>query len=129
MGFEIGKWMLQKIGRKGGMKLYVGLEIIMVEIIKVMVEWRERKDLEEGENVNLMNLILEVKKEKMEVLVLGEVEKGGFEMFKVLGKRVGYQEEDEEMIIKMIGIGNMMMKIKIGIVRESIQERRKMILL
>lgn len=129
MGFEIGKWMLQKIGRKGGMKLYVGLEIIMVEIIKVMVEWRERKNLEEGENVNLMNLILEVKKEKMEVLVLGEVEKGGFEMFKVLGKRVGYQEEDEEMIIKMIGIGNMMMKIKIGIVRESIQERRKMILL
>lgn len=129
MGFEIGKWMLQKIGRKGGMKLYVGLEIIMVEIIKVMVEWRERKDLEEGENVNLMNLILEMKKEKMEVLVLGEVEKGGFEMFKVLGKRVGYQEEDEEMIIKMIGIGNMMMKIKIGIVRESIQERRKMILL
>lgn len=64
----------------------------------------------------------------MAVFVFGAVETGGFALFPVFGTRVGYSEADAALLLTMIGLGNMLMQIPLGIVSDRISDRRKLLL-
>ena len=58
------------------------------------------------------------------VLVFGAVETGGFALFPVYGNRIGYSEADAALLLTMIGLGNVIFQIPLGIISDRIHDRR-----
>ncbi|AKO29659.1 hypothetical protein P038_01651 [Brucella abortus 99-9971-135] len=100
----------------------------MVALIPVLVAWRDSPNFEEGEHVPFLPFIFAVPTATMAVFVFGAVETGGFALFPVFGTRVGYSEADAALLLTMIGLGNMLMQIPLGIVSDRISDRRKLLL-
>ncbi len=128
MGFALGPWLFSKIGSAGGMPFYVGFAIILVAIVPVLLAWRDSPDFEEGDHVPFLPFIFAVPTATMAVFVFGAVETGGFALFPVFGARVGYDEGDAALLLTMIGLGNVLMQIPLGIISDRISDRRKLLL-
>lgn len=128
LGFALGPWLFSKIGSTGGLPFYVGFAIIMIALIPVAIAWRDSPDFEEGEHVPFLPFIFAVPTATMAVFVFGAVETGGFALFPVFGARIGYPEADAALLLTMIGLGNVLMQIPLGIVSDRISDRRKLLL-
>ena len=62
------------------------------------------------------------------VLVFGAVETGGFALFPVYGSRIGYSEADAALLLTMIGLGNVILQIPLGMVSDRVGDRRHLLL-
>ncbi|TIU67463.1 MAG: MFS transporter, partial [Mesorhizobium sp.] len=62
------------------------------------------------------------------VLVFGAVETGGFALFPVYGNRIGYSEADAALLLTMIGLGNVLLQIPIGMISDRVSDRRHLLL-
>lgn len=128
LGFALGPWLFSRIGSSGGLPFYVGFAIILIAIIPVLIAWRDSPDFEEGEHVPFLPFIFAVPTATMAVFVFGAVETGGFALFPVFGARVGFSEGDAALLLTMIGLGNVLMQIPLGILSDRISDRRKLLL-
>lgn len=128
LGFALGPWLFSKIGSAGGLPFFVGFGIIMLAIIPVLLAWRDSPDFEEGEHVPFLPFIFAVPTATMAVFVFGAVETGGFALFPVFGARLGYPEAEGALLLTMIGLGNVLLQIPLGIVSDRIADRRKLLL-
>lgn len=128
LGFAIGPWLFSRIGSGGMLPFGVGFAIIMLAIIPVIIAWRDSPDFEEGEHVPFLPFIFAVPTATMAVFVFGAVETGGFALFPIFGARIGYPESDAALLLTMIGLGNVMMQIPLGILSDKISDRRKLLL-
>ena len=128
LGFALGPWLFSKIGSAGGLPFFVGFAIIMIALIPVTIAWRDSPDFEEGEHVPFLPFIFAVPTATMAVFVFGAVETGGFALFPVFGARIGYPEADAALLLTMIGLGNVLLQIPLGIISDKISDRRKLLL-
>ena len=62
------------------------------------------------------------------VLVFGAVETGGFALFPIYGARIGYSEADAALLLSMIGLGNVMLQIPMGMLSDRVGDRRHILL-
>jgi len=61
-------------------------------------------------------------------LVFGAVETGGFALFPVYGSRIGYSEADAALLLTMIGLGNVLLQIPLGMISDRVSDRRYLLL-
>lgn len=128
LGFALGPWLFSRIGSAGGLPFFIGFAIILIAIIPVLLAWRDSPDFEEGEHVPFLPFIFAVPTATMAVFVFGAVETGGFALFPVFGARMNYPEADAALLLTMIGLGNVLMQIPLGIISDRIADRRKLLL-
>jgi predicted MFS family arabinose efflux permease len=62
------------------------------------------------------------------VLVFGAVETGGFALFPVFGNRAGYSEADAALLLTMIGLGNVLLQVPLGMISDRMRDRRHLLL-
>jgi predicted MFS family arabinose efflux permease len=62
------------------------------------------------------------------VLVFGAVETGGFALFPIYGSRIGYSEADAALLLTMIGLGNVVLQIPMGMLSDRMRDRRHLLL-
>ena len=79
---------------------------------------------EKGETSSFLRYIWLVPTATAAVLVFGAVETGGFALFPVYGNRIGYSEADAALLLTMIGLGNVILQIPLGIISDRIRDRR-----
>ena len=86
---------------------------------------REPEDrLADGEPAGFLRYIWLVPTATAAVLVFGAVETGGFALFPVYGNRIGYSEADAALLLSMIGLGNVILQIPLGMLSDRIGDRR-----
>ena len=98
----------------------------MLAGLPVLAAWSESPAIhnEEGEASSFFRYIWLVPTATAAVLVFGAVETGGFALFPVYGNRIGYSEADAALLLTMIGLGNVMLQIPLGIISDRIHDRR-----
>ncbi len=128
LGFALGPWLFARIGSGGGLPFFVGFGIIMLALLPVLFAWRDSPDFEEGEHVPFLPFIFAVPTATMAVFVFGAVETGGFALFPVFGARIGYPEADAALLLTMIGLGNVLLQIPLGLISDRVADRRKLLL-
>ena len=128
LGFALGPWLFSRIGSTGSLPFYVGFGIILLALLPVILAWRDSPDFEEGEHVPFLPYIFSVPTATMAVFVFGAVETGGFALFPVFGARIGYPEADSALLLSMIGLGNVLLQIPLGLVSDRVHDRRKLLL-
>lgn len=111
------------------MPFAIGMVIIALAAIPVIIASKDSPEFEEGEHVPFLPYIFAVPAATMAVFVYGAVETGGFALFPVFGTRVGLNEGDAALLLTMVGLGNVLMQIPLGLVSDRIGDRRILLLI
>jgi MFS family permease len=130
LGFAGGPWLFAQIGSQGFLPFGVTFCLVAVAAIPVLAAWRESPAIhaEGDETTSFVRFIWLVPTATAAVLVFGAVETGGFALFPVYGARIGYSEADAALLLSMIGLGNVLLQIPIGMLSDRIRDRRHLLL-
>lgn len=130
LGFALGPWLFAQLGSQGFLPFGVTFAITMLAAIPVLAAWRQSPLIERSadETRSFAGYILLVPTATAAVLVFGAVETGGFALFPVYGSRAGYSEADAALLLTMIGLGNVVLQVPLGMISDRMRDRRYLIL-
>jgi len=130
LGFAGGPWLFALIGSQGFLPFGVAFGLVAVASIPVLAAWRESPVLhaKDDETTSFVRFIWLVPTATAAVLVFGAVETGGFALFPIYGARIGYSEADAALLLSMIGLGNVMLQIPMGMLSDRVSDRRHILL-
>ena len=129
LGFALGPWLFAQLGSDGFAPFGAVFVLVMVALVPVVAAWRESPQIDPSEgNGNFLRYIWLVPTATAAVLVFGAVETGGFSLFPVYGTRSGYSEGDAALLLTMIGLGNVLLQIPIGMLSDKVRDRRYLLL-
>jgi len=126
LGFALGPWLFSQMGSAGFLPFGVTFGIVMLAAIPVLAAWRESPAIraEGDETTGFVRYIWLVPTATAAVLVFGAVETGGFALFPIYGGRIGYSEADAALLLSMIGLGNVLLQIPLGMLSDRMRDRR-----
>lgn len=131
LGFAAGPWLFSRLGSTGFLPFGVTVLLVALAAIPVLAARNESPPLQPdgGETRSFLRYIWLVPTATVAVLVFGAVETGGFALFPVYGNRIGYSEADAALLLTMIGLGNVLLQIPIGMISDRIGDRRYLLLI
>ena len=125
LGFAFGPWLYAQMGSTGFLPFGVTFVVVLLAAIPVLAAAGESPEIHTGdEPVGFFRYIWLVPTATAAVLVFGAVETGGFALFPIYGNRIGYSESDAALLLSMIGLGNVILQIPIGMLSDRIGDRR-----
>ena len=126
LGFAFGPWLFAQMGSAGFLPFGVTFVLVLLAALPVLAARKESPAIhsEEGEAGSFVSYIWLVPTATAAVLVFGAVETGGFALFPIYGNRIGYSEADTALLLTMIGLGNVILQIPLGIISDRIGDRR-----
>lgn len=129
LGFAIGPWLFAQIGSQGLRPFGVAFGLVIAGMIPVLVAWRQSPPIPsgQGEGRRFLRYIWLVPTATAAVFVFGAVETGGFALFPLYGSRVGYSEADAALLLSMIGLGNVLFQVPLGMLSDRIGDRRRVL--
>lgn len=129
LGFAAGPWIFARIGSTGFLPFGVIIVLVALAAIPVLAARNESPTIVvDAETSNFLRYIWLVPTATAAVLVFGAVETGGFALFPVYGNRIGYSEADAALLLTMIGLGNVLLQIPIGMISDRVSDRRYLLL-
>lgn len=131
LGFALGPLLLARIGSAGFAPFGTAFALVALAAIPVLAARRESPALTASGEVRgaaFMRYVFLVPAATAAVLVYGAVETGGFALFPVYGTRIGYSEADTALLLTMIGLGNVLFQIPIGMASDRVADRRRLLL-
>jgi MFS family permease len=131
LGFAGGPWLFAQIGSRGFLPFGVTVGLVALAAVPVLAAWRESPNIAsdgDDEPASFVRFIWLVPTATAAVLVFGAVETGGFALFPVYGARIGYSEGDAALLLSMIGLGNVLLQIPMGMLSDRIGDRRHLLL-
>ena len=130
LGFALGPYLFAKMGSSGFLPFGVTFALVMIAALPVALAASESPKIPPTEEpVGFWRFIWLVPTATAAVLVFGAVETGGFALFPVYGDRIGYSEGDAALLLSMIGLGNVILQIPLGLVSDRIRDRRWLLLI
>ncbi len=128
LGFAFGPWLFALIGSHGFAPFATAFAIVIVAAIPVIAAWRESPPIHGGGGRSgFLRYIWLVPTATAAVLVFGAVETGGFALFPIYGARIGYPETDAAILLSMVGLGNVLLQIPLGMLSDRIRDRRHLL--
>jgi MFS family permease len=126
LGFAFGPWLFAQMGSAGFLPFGVAFALVLLAALPVLAAWKEGPAIhEEGSEASgFLSYIWLVPTATAAVLIFGAVETGGFALFPVYGNQIGYGEADAALLLTMIGLGNVILQIPLGIISDKIHDRR-----
>ncbi|MFU0504543.1 MFS transporter [Pseudaminobacter sp. NGMCC 1.201702] len=129
LGFAAGPWLFAQMGSTGFLPFGTVFALVVIAAVPVLAAWRESPEIvAEGGSAGFIRYTWLIPTATAAVLVFGAVETGGFALFPVYGSRVGYSEGDAALLLTMIGLGNVLLQIPLGMVSDRIKDRRHLLL-
>jgi len=129
LGFAAGPWLFAHLGSSGFLPFGVTIALVTLASIPVLAARNESPAIvADGETSHFLRYIWLVPTATFAVLVFGAVETGGFALFPVYGSRIGYSEADAALLLTMIGLGNVLLQIPIGMISDRVSDRRYLLL-
>lgn len=127
LGFALGPYIFLADRLKGFLPFGLACAIISLAIVPVVVAWRHSPDFED-EECPLPALCSEGADSDGSGFIIWSGETGGFALLPLYGSRIGYSEGDTALLMTMIGIGNVVFQIPIGMLSDRVKDRRWVLL-
>ena len=129
LGFAIGPWIFSRIGSGGFLPFGVTCVLVAIAAIPVFLARHESPKLSlSGGTRGFLRYTWLVPTATAAVLVFGAVETGGFTLFPLYSARLGYTEADGALLLTMIGLGNVILQIPIGMLSDRVRDRRLLLM-
>ncbi len=131
LGFAVGPLIFAKVGSQGFVPFGIACAFVALAALPVALAAGQSPSVRRESGAprsGFFRYIFMVPTATAAVLVFGAVETGGFTLFPVYGARVGYSEAEAALLLSMIGLGNMLLQIPIGMLSDRVRDRRMLLL-
>jgi MFS family permease len=124
VGFAAGPLIFARIGSEGLWPFMVGAAVLLLAAIPVYIARRECPVIDEKPELHFMRYILLVPTATAAVFVFGAVEAGGLSLFPIYATRSGFSEAQAALLLTLMGLGNMLFQIPLGLISDRLRDRR-----
>ncbi len=129
VGFAVGPLLFSVVGSDGILPFLVGAAIILLAAIPIFLARGESPELSERPNHHFARYIWLVPMASAAAFVFGAVQAGGLSLFPIYATREGFNESQAALLLTVMGIGNMVFQIPIGLLSDRMKDRRTMLTL
>ncbi|MFF2321249.1 MFS transporter [Agrobacterium sp. NPDC058088] len=129
VGFAVGPLLFSAVGSEGILPFLVGAAIILLAAIPIFMARGESPELNERPNHHFIRYIWLVPMASAAAFVFGSVQAGGLSLFPIYATREGFNESQAALLLTVMGIGNMVFQIPIGLLSDRLKDRRTMLAL
>lgn len=129
VGFAVGPLLFSVVGSDGILPFLVGAAIILLAAIPIFLARGESPELSERPNHHFARYIWLVPMASAAAFVFGAVQAGGLSLFPIYATREGFNESQAALLLTVMGIGNMVFQIPIGLLSDRMKDRRTMLAL
>lgn len=124
LGFAGGPLIFSLLGSDGIAPFAVGAAVIMLAAIPILLARHEDPPIEDTPTYSFARYIFLVPTATAAVFVFGAVESGGLSLFPIYASRTGFSEAQGAILLSMIGFGNVIFQIPIGMIADRVGNRR-----
>ncbi len=129
LGFATGPLLFSLIGSEGALPFIVGATAILLAAIPVFIARGENPVLNEKPELHFMRYVFLVPAATAAVFVFGAVEAGGLSLFPIYATRNGFSESQAALLLTIMGIGNMVFQIPLGMLSDRMRDKRPLLAL
>lgn len=128
LGFAAGPLIFSIVGSEGILPFAIGAGIILLAAIPVLMARKENPVIgTSATDLPFMRYVFLVPTATAAVFIFGAVESGGLSLFPIYATRTGFTESQGALLLTMIGLGNVLFQIPIGIIADRIGDRRRLL--
>lgn len=127
VGFAMGPLLFSAIGSDGILPFLIGSSAILLAAVPIYIARRESPELDEKPGRHFLRYILLVPTATAAVFVFGAVEAGGLSLFPIYAVRSGFGESQAALLLTVMGIGNMIFQIPLGMYSDRLRDRRPLL--
>ncbi|HWU63701.1 MAG TPA: MFS transporter [Ensifer sp.] len=124
IGFALGPLIFARIGSDGLHPFLLGAVVLLIAGIPVFIARGECPVIDEKPQLHFMRYILLVPTATAAVFVFGAVEAGGLSLFPIYATRSHFTETQAALLLTIMGIGNMLFQIPLGLISDRLKDRR-----
>ena len=129
LGFATGPLLFSLIGSEGALPFIVGATAILLAAIPIFIARGENPVLNEKPELHFMRYVFLVPAATAAVFVFGAVEAGGLSLFPIYATRNGFSESQAALLLTIMGIGNMVFQIPLGMLSDRMRDKRPLLAL
>ncbi|KQY19512.1 MFS transporter [Rhizobium sp. Root482] len=129
LGFAAGPLLFSLLGSDGILPFAFGAGVILLAAVPIFLARNENPVLDEKPELHFMRYIFLVPTATAAVFVFGAVESGGLSLFPIYGTRSGFSESQAALLLTVMGIGNVIFQIPLGMLSDRIADRRNLLAL
>ncbi|ASY56005.1 MFS transporter [Sinorhizobium sp. CCBAU 05631] len=124
LGFASGPLLFSMLGSEGVLPFAVGAVVILLSAIPIFLARNESPALDEKPKRHFMRYVFLVPTATAAVFIFGAVEYGGLSLFPIFGTRAGFTESQAALLLTVMGIGNFIFQIPLGMLSDRVKDRR-----
>nr|CAD6418223.1 MFS transporter [Rhizobium sp. Q54] len=129
VGFAMGPLLFSAIGSEGIAPFLVGAGAILLAALPIYIARHENPVLDEKPERHFLRYIFLVPTATAAVFVFGAVEAGGLSLFPIYAVRTGFSEAQAALLLTVMGVGNMVFQIPLGMYSDRLRDRRPLLAL
>ncbi|WP_455271961.1 MFS transporter [Rhizobium herbae] len=129
LGFAAGPLLFSILGSEGILPFAFGASVILLAAIPIFLARNESPDLDEKPELHFMRYVFLVPTATAAVFIFGAVESGGLSLFPIYGTRSGFTESQAALLLTVMGIGNVIFQIPLGLLSDRMKDRRNLLAL
>ena len=127
LGFAAGPLIFSIIGSDGILPFLIGSGVILLAAVPILMARKENPPIDESPNYSFMRYVFLVPTATAAVFIFGAVESGGLALFPVYANRTGFTESQGALLLVMMGLGNVLFQIPVGLIADKIGDRRRLL--
>ena len=127
LGFATGPLLFSILGSDGVLPFAVGASVILLAAIPILFARRESPDIDEKPELHFMRYVFLVPTATAAVFIFGAVEAGGLSLFPIYATRSGFLESEAALLLTVMGIGNVIFQITLGMLSDRMRDRRTLL--
>ncbi|WEX87436.1 MFS transporter [Sinorhizobium garamanticum] len=127
LGFASGPLLFSILGSEGILPFAVGAGVILLAAIPIFLARNESPVLGEKPERHFMRYVFLVPTATAAVFIFGAVESGGLSLFPIFGTRAGFTESQAALLLTVMGVGNFIFQIPLGMLSDRVKDRRTLL--
>ncbi|MGI0524291.1 MFS transporter [Rhizobium giardinii] len=127
LGFAAGPLLFSILGSEGILPFAFGACVILLSAIPIFLARNESPVLDEKPELHFMRYVFLVPTATAAVFIFGAVESGGLSLFPIYGTRTGFTESQAALLLTVMGIGNVIFQIPLGMLSDHMKDRRNLL--
>ncbi|MBB3310743.1 MFS family permease [Rhizobium sp. BK196] len=129
IGFAAGPLIFSLLGSDGVLPFLVGAGAILLAAIPIFIARYESPVLDEKPELHFMRYVFLVPTATAAVFIFGAVEAGGLSLFPIFAVRAHFTESQAALLLTMMGVGNVIFQIPLGLLSDRIKDKRPLLAL
>ncbi len=127
VGFATGPLIFSWTGSEGVLPFLIAAGAIICAAIPIFIARGESPKLGESQAHHFLRYILLVPTATVAAFIFGAVEAGGLSLFPIYATREGFTEAQAALLLTVMGVGNMVFQIPLGMISDRMGDRRPLL--